>query len=215
MVLWLAGLVMSIPVAILMMLVLGLSIFMFIREVIVLGIIGSVAVIGLLFLTIFLSIIVNAVVGVLRPFFQRGCVLEGLGLGESLGHSIDIVKRHFVWDIAVMWLIVIGLEIGWFVAMFIVGILLFIIVLFIAAGPALMLGGLSGLIFGWTVGLIVGGVVGGLVLVILLIVSTTFLQGLRMTFLSTLWTLTYRELRALEAMDEEEKSETADLDDPA
>lgn len=211
-VIFLACLVVFMPLIVLTVALLGLSIFVFVREVIVVGIIGSIAFIGLFFLTILFGIIVGAVIGVLRPFLYRGCVLEGLGVGDSLANSISIVKRHFVWDIAVMWLIVIGLNIGWFVAMIIVGLLLFIIALLIAAAPALMLGGLAGLIFGWVVGLIVGGIAGGLVFVALMIVSTAFLEGLRMTFLSTLWTLTYRELRALEGLEAEAPPE---LDAPA
>jgi hypothetical protein len=209
----LASLVIFMPLIILMLALLGLSIFMFVRGTIIVGIIGSIAFIGLLFLIIFFSIIVGAVIGVLKPFFHRGCVLEDLGVGDSLANSVEMVKRHFAWDVAVMWLIVIGLNIGWFVAMIIVGLLLFVIALFIAAVPALMLGGLSGLIFGWVTGLIVGGVAGGLVLVVLLVASTTFLEGLRMTFLSTLWTLTYRELRALEGMDETEEPAASDSDE--
>jgi hypothetical protein len=36
-------------------------------------------------------------------------------------------------------------------------------------------------------------------------VTTTFIKGLWMTFLSTLWTLTYRELLALEGLDGDKK----------
>ena len=197
----LACVVVFMPLIIVLIVLLGLTVFMFVREVIVVGIIGSIAFVGLFFLAIFFAIIVGVAIEAVRPFFYRGCVLEELGVGDSLANGFGIVKRHFVWGIAVMWLIVIGLNIGWFVAMFIVGLLLLVIALLIAAGPALILGGLTGLIFGWIVGLIVGGVVGGLVFIALMIVSTTFLEGLRMTFLSTLWTLTYRELRALEGLE--------------
>jgi hypothetical protein len=199
---FLAGVVIFILVLILTAAPVGFSVWMFTQEVIVLGVIGVVFAAGLFFLFIFLSIIVGVVIELFKPFFQRACVLEGLGVGESLVRSFDMMKRHFAWDVAIMWLLVVGLNIAWIIAMFIVGFLLFIVALFVAAIPALVLGGLVGLIFGWIVGLVVGGLVGGLIFFILLFASTTFLEGLRMTFLSTLWTLTYRELLAIEGLNE-------------
>jgi hypothetical protein len=199
---FLAGVVVFILVLFLMAAPVGLAVWMFSQGVIVLGIISAVAAAGVFFLFIFLAIILDLAVKFVKPFFQRACVLEGLGVGESLVRSFDMMKRHFAWDVAIMWLIVVGLNIAWIIAMFIVGFLLFIVALFVAAIPALVLGGLVGLIFGWIVGLVVGGLVGGLIFFILLFASTTFLEGLRMTFLSTLWTLTYRELLAIEGLNE-------------
>jgi hypothetical protein len=126
-----------------------------------------------------------------------------LGVGESLARSFDMMKHHFAWDIAIMWLLVIGLNIGWIIATIIVGFLLFVVSLMIAVIPALVLGGLSSLVLGWG-GIVVGILVAGLIIAILMVVTTTFLQGLRMTFLSTLWTLTYRELLAIEGLNDKE-----------
>jgi hypothetical protein len=202
---FLAGLAAFILVLILMAAPVGLSIWMFTQEVIVLGVIFVVAAVGLLFLFIFLAIVVGAAIELLKPFFQRACVLEGMSVGESLARSLDMMKRHFAWDIAIMWLIVIGLNIAWIIASFIATLLLMLVSLMMAAVPALVVGGLTGLIFGWVAGLIAGGIVGGLIFFVLLFASTTFLRGLWMTFLSTLWTLTYRELLAIEGLDENEK----------
>ncbi len=207
------SLVVFLPLVVLMLALIGLSVLMFTQEVIVLGVIIVVAAVGLFFLTIFFGVIVGVAIELLKPFFQRACVLEGLSVGESLGRSLDMMKRHFAWDVAIMWLLVVGLNIGWYIAMVIVGFVLFVVALIVAAVPALILGGLIGLVFGWIAGLIAGGVAGFLIVLVLLIASTTFLKGLRMTFLSTLWTLTYRELLALEGLDEGEK-EPRESDDP-
>jgi hypothetical protein len=204
------GFVVFVPLIVLMLALIGLSVLMFTQEVVVLGVILVIAAVGLFFLTIFFGILVGAVIELLKPFFQRACVLEGLGVGGSLGRSFDMMKRHFAWDIAIMWLIVIGLNIAWIIATIIAGFLLVIVSLVVAAVPALLVGGLTGLIFGWIAGLVAGGLVGGLIFVVLMFVTTTFLQGLRMTFLSTLWTLTYRELLALEGLDEKEPWEEPD-----
>jgi hypothetical protein len=202
---FLAGLVAFVLVLILMAPPVGLSIWMFTQEVVALGVIFIIAAVGLFFLFIFLSIIVGAAVELLKPFFQRACVLEGKSVGESLVRSIDIMRRHFAWDVAIMWLIVIGLNIAWIIVMFFVGLLLLLVALIVAAVPALIVGGLVALIFNWIPGLIAGGVVGFVIFAILMFVTTTLLQGLRMTFLSTLWTLTYRELLAIEGLNENGK----------
>ncbi len=199
-----AGLVVVILMLILIAAPVGFSIWMFTQEVIVLGIISVIFAAGLFFLTIFFGFIVGVVIELFKPFFQRACVLEGLGVGESLARSSDVMKHHFVWDVAIMWLLVIGLKIGWIVAMFIVGFLLLLAALAVAAAPALIIGGLTGLIFGWIAGLVMGILIGGLIFVVLLSASTAFLEGLRMTFLSTLWTLTYRELLAIEGLQAKE-----------
>jgi hypothetical protein len=104
-----------------------------------------------------------------------------------------------------MWLIVVGLNIAWIVASLIIGLVLFFVALFLAAIPFAVVFGLVSLVFNWIVGLIVGGLVGGLVLFVLLFVPGTFLKGLWMTFLSTLWTLTYRELLAIDELSENGK----------
>ena len=202
---FLAGLVIFILVLILMAAPVALSVWMFTQEVIVLGVIFSVIAAGVFFLSIFLGIIAGWAVEFVKPFFYRACVLENLGVGESLLRGLDIVKRHFAWDVVIMWLLVIGLNIAWIVASLIVGFVLFFVALFLAAIPFVVVFGLVSLIFDWIVGLVVGGLVGGLALFVLLFVPSTFLQGLRMTFLSTLWTLTYRELLAIDGLSENGK----------
>ena len=202
---FLAGLAAFILVLILMATPVGLSVWMFTQGVIALGIIFVVFAAGLFFLFIFLAIIAGLAVEFIKPFFYRACVLEDLGVGESLLRGLNVVKRHFAWDVVIMWLLVVGLNIAWIIAMFFVGLALLFVALFVAAIPFAVVFGLVGLIFGWIAGLIVGGVVGFLIFIAILIIVGTFLRGLRMTFLSTLWTLTYRELLAIEGLNENGK----------
>ncbi|MBN1978265.1 MAG: hypothetical protein JW918_12785 [Anaerolineae bacterium] len=202
---FLAGLAIVILVLILMAAPVGLAVWMFTQDAIVLGIISTVFAAGVFFMSIFLGIIVSWAVEFVKPFFYRACVLENLGVGESLQRGLDIVKRHFAWDVVIMWLLVVGLNIAWIIASLIVGFMLFFVALIMAAIPFAVVFGLVSLIFDWIVGLIVSGLVGGLILFVLLIVPWTFLQGLWMTFLSTLWTLTYRELLAIEGLSENGK----------
>ena len=197
---FLAGVVIFAVLLVLLAAPVGLAVWMFAQDAIVLGIISAVFAGGMFFLYIFLGSIVGLAVEFVKPFIYRACVLEDLGVGESLLRGLDVVKRHFAWDVVIMWLIVVGLNIAWIVASLIVGLVLFFVALLLAAIPFLVVFGLVSLVFDWIVGLIAGGLVGGLALFVLLFVPTTFLQGLWMTFLSTLWTLTYRELLAIEGL---------------
>jgi hypothetical protein len=202
--LFLGGLILFAPLIVLLIALAGVSAWLFTRHVFAIAIVSVVAAAGLFFLTILLGVIVGIFVELLKPLFQRACVLDGLNVGDSLSRSVDILKQHFAWDLATMWAIVIGLNIGWIIATTIVGLILAFAALVIAAIPALLVGGLTGLFWGWIGGLISGGIVGGLIFVLVLIAIGIFLQGLRVTFLSTLWTLTYRELRVPGYLEDEE-----------
>lgn len=61
---------------------------------------------------------------------------------------------------------------------------------------AILAGGLTGLAFEGPTPWIVAGVVGIPIFILVLAAPLTFLGGLLEVFLSSTWTLTYRELRA-------------------
>jgi len=174
------------------------------------GVIGIVAAVGLIFLIILLLIIVGAALSLLKQFFRRVCALEELGVVESIRQGFNVVKRH-LWDVAIMWIIMIGLGIAWMLLMIPVTILLFVVGLMLA-GPALLIGGLATLVGGpamW----ILAAVIGIPIFILVLVVPGLFLGGLAEAFKSSVWTLTYRELRALENLDTEPE-ELPELDTP-
>jgi hypothetical protein len=105
-----------------------------------------------------------------------------------------------------MQLIVIGLYFGWFIAMVFVTFALLAAAVVAAAIPVLILGGLGSLIIGWPAW-VVGGLFGLLSFTVIVAVPSIVLRGWEMTFISTLWTLTYRELKALEGLEPEEADE--------
>jgi hypothetical protein len=71
----------------------------------------------------------------------------------------------------------------------------------LAGLPALLAGGLSGIIFKeGAVPWIVGAAVGIPIFFLVLIVPTLFLGGLIEVFKSSVWTLTYRAVRAMEVV---------------
>jgi hypothetical protein len=157
-----------------------------------------------LFLIIFLSVIVSAVLSLFAQVMRRVCALEGLGVFDSIGHGLGMVRRHFK-EVALIWLIWIGTRLAWMALSIPVIIILSpILLLFLVAGvavgavPALLVGGLLTTTlaapFAWAVGALAG-------LPILLPVTLApvlFVGGLVEVFKSSTWTLAYRELRALE-----------------
>jgi len=166
------------------------------------GVVGTVATIGLFFLILFLVIIVAAVVSLLMHFFRRACALEELGVIESLRQGYEIVRRHLK-DVVIMWLIMIGVGLALIIVMIPVMLLLVIAGVMMGGLPALLVGGLASLAFKGAVPWILGGAVGVPIFILVVTLPALFLGGLVEVFKSSVWTLTYRELRALESVETE------------
>ena len=153
---------------------------------------------GLFFIFIFLAIIMGQVIGVVKYFARRECAVEKLG-------PLDSIRRGFrmVWDnlknVGIMWLVMVGVNIGWPVLMGIFTILL-IAVDILVSGLTGMLVGLTSNAFGGAEPILVGAIVGISIFMIILILPLVFLGGLKEVFQSSTWTLTYRELKALSSM---------------
>jgi hypothetical protein len=76
-------------------------------------------------------------------------------------------------------------------------ILLIAVGVLLGGGSLVAVRGLMGLALSETAAWIVAGVAAGVLFILALAVPLTFRGGLKGTFLSSTWTLTYRELRAL------------------
>ena len=164
------------------------------------GIVGTVTTIGLVVLFILLFIAVIAAASLLIHFFRRVCALEEVGVVESIRRGYALVRRHLK-DVIIMWLIMVGLTLGWTILMIPVVIMLVILGLVLGGGPALLAGGLAGIASrGGPLPWLLAGAVGLPIFLLVLIVPLTFLGGLWQVYRSGVWTLTYRELRAMEAV---------------
>ncbi len=166
------------------------------------GVIGTVATIGLFFLVIFLIIVVGAVVSLLMHFFRRACALEELGVIEAIRQGYAVVRQHLK-DVAIMWLLMVGLGLGWTLVVIPVTFLLLILGVILGGLPALLVGGLASLAFEGVVPWILAAAVGIPILILVVAVPGLLLGGLAEVFKSSVWTLTYRELRALEGLETE------------
>jgi hypothetical protein len=173
--------------------------------------VSVVSMIGLVFLSIFVVIILSIFLGLLRHFFWRISVLEDAGVGESLRRGFAMVRENWK-SVGLMWLVMIGLGIAWIVVSIIAVILTIPVVIvtsiigaIVVAIPALLLVGVFSLFLGGPLPWIAGGLF-VLPLFFVIAFSPWLLLGSWQTvYTSTVWTLTYREIKALPAL----KPETA------
>jgi hypothetical protein len=160
------------------------------------GILGTVMTIGLFVLGIFLAIVITAALRLLLEFFWRAAALEDLGVVDAIKYGFRLVKENLA-GVGLMWLIILGVNIGYTIIMIPV-----VILVMLTAG---VISGVIGLIAAGTIGLItsplvVGLVVGSPIFILLMVIPLAFVDGLRQTYLSSAWTLTFRELRSLEKL---------------
>jgi hypothetical protein len=166
-----------------------------------------VAGIGLSFLSIFITVILMVVLLLLRDFAWRMVILEGTGVMESLKLATSLAKRNWK-SVGLMWLVMIGVRIVWAIAFFILIFPLLIVSILTAVGgvlaaivPTLLTAGVASLFsapdyWPWIFALIIG-----LPFFFVVAFSPIFLvSGRGQIYQSSVWTLTYRELKALEAV---------------
>ncbi len=213
--LFLIDLLIGLPVAIVFILLFALALaplLLWATDNRAAGVIGTVATIGSFFLLVLLAIVGGVVLSLLKHFFRRACALEEMGVIEAIRRGYDIVRRHLK-DVALMWLIMVGLGLGWIIVMILVTILLVLVGAVLGGVPALLIGGLVSLFLNGAAPWILAAVIGGPIFILVVAVPALFLGGLMEAFKSSVWTLTYRELRALEGL-ETELGELPELDAP-
>ncbi len=207
--LFLINLIIHIPVILLLIL---LGILGFIIYTMVAGgsdslaAVSVIAGIGSAFLAIFVVVILSIVLGLLRHFFWRACALENLGVGESLRRGFSLVRENWK-SVGLMWLVMIGLGIAWALVSIIAIILTIPVVAItaiigavVAAVPGLLLVGLFSLFLSGYLPWIVAGI---FVLPLFFLIAFSpwvLLTAWQQVFTSTVWTLTYREIKALPAL---------------
>jgi len=164
------------------------------------------ALVGLMFLVIFVVAIITIFLGLLRHFFWRACTLENLGVRESLSRGFQMARENWK-NVGIMWLVMIGLGIVWAIVSIIAIIVTIPVVVvtavagaLVAVIPVLLAGGLTSLFLnGWLPWIV--GVLFALPLFFTVAFSPWLLLGSWQTvFASTVWTLVYRELKALPAL---------------
>lgn len=166
-----------------------------------------IAGIGIIFLTCFLTIILMVVLYLVRDLAWRMVVIEGAGVNAALSGAWAMVRRQWK-NVGLMWLVMIGLQIAWGLVFFILFIPLMVVSVFTALGglltaivPTLLTAGVASLLsvpgyWPWAFAAIIG-------LPFFAVVAFSpiaLVSGWGLIYQSNVWTLTYRELKALETV---------------
>lgn len=188
--LFLVGLVIGIPVAIVSIGLIALSL----SPLLVLLFNDTTATVAAIVLTVvlflFALLLVIAISAVIAPFQElawRRTVLGETDVFASLGDGFRLIKQNFK-DVLVMWLLMIGAALLW-------GLASLFVVLPVALIVALLIGGIpAGLVY-LASSSVVGALVTGIPLaVIALILVMSAASAFYLIFHSAVWTLTYLEL---------------------
>jgi hypothetical protein len=207
--LWVIDLVVSLPVILLLAVLggLGLLVYLSVRNGSQMAIATSViATVGCAFLFIFAFIVLMVLLGLLRQFFVRAAALENTKIGESFRRGWAMFKGNWK-SAALMWLIMLGIGIGFGIAGLIVFFLLIPVYLILVL-PAAIVAVIPGLaVFGITSIFASGplawilGILAALPFFLLVIFAPlTLVGGWYKIYESSVWTLTYREMKVLESV---------------
>jgi hypothetical protein len=163
---------------------------------------GSLLTGGLFAVGVVLAILAGTFLSVLKRIFRQACALESLGAMASIRRGWAVVRRKPI-DVFVMWLIMLGIGLGWALAIALSFLVLFpllilSIILGSAAGalPAYLVFLLSSLIFEGALPVLLAVMVGLPIFILVMLAPWWCLGGLMEVFKSSAWTLAYRELRA-------------------
>lgn len=162
---------------------------------------------GLLLVAIVPMIALGVALAVTKRLAWRACAVEGLGVMVSIRRGWTVMTRRLR-DAGLTWLITLAVGWAWRLAMVPVVLLLL--------GGGVLLGGLPAVLVGEVASLGTSGdapvfiaiAVGIAIFLLVMIVPLILLAGLREVFLSSVWTLAYRDLRPMEALQPQQTPET-------
>lgn len=186
-------------VFVLLLLISAMPLLVWLTDSVPAHVLGTVLTVGLAVLLIFAAIVVSIVLSLLLQFFRRAVVLENLGVMAGLRRGLHLIRRH-LGDVVVMGLILFGLGLAWLIVMIPLFIVLLMAALVLGGLPALLVGMLINLVTEGPLPWIIAAIVGAPIFFLVIGLPLFFLNGLVETFQSSTWTLTYRELLALEGV---------------
>ena len=166
--------------------------------------IGVVTFVGMLILAFFLWLALIAALSLVIQIIRRFCVLEQQGLLASIRQGVRLTKHHLK-DVTPLWLVWMGLRLIW-VFLIVPVMLLFIPFLLLTiplgallgGGPAALVAGMTALFMEGYTPWIMGALVGLPIFIVVMISPILFVGGLVEIYKSSIWTIAYRDLKAME-----------------
>jgi hypothetical protein len=206
---WVIDLVIGLPVLLYLAVVLGLT-GMLIFNVIVQGEAQAafpvIATFGGIMLLTIPFVLGMVFLGLLRQFFVRKAALEEATVGESFRQGWAMFKRNWKSG-GLMWLVMLGIGIAYGIASIIVFFLLIpaYVILLVPAGvaaaiPGLIVYAIANLFTDAILSAIIAAVLALPLFFTVLFAPLALIGGWYLIFESSVWTLTYREMKALEAV---------------
>jgi hypothetical protein len=198
--LFLVSLILKLPIALLIIALIvpavALAIVSFIEgsgASIALGVILILLLVPIGLLGAALSIVVG-------PWIQiayRACAIEGLGAWEGAWSALGLIRRN-LGPVALQWLLLVGLGIAWRIALIPANLLLVGLALLVGGIPGALAGGIGALLGGWPWGLGLGLLLFLPLFVLVVALPNLALSTAATVYHSTVWTLTYCELEAID-----------------
>jgi hypothetical protein len=205
--LFLLDLAISLLAALVFFLVFGLTIAPLLlaigsREAILITI--GVGTFGLLVLVSFLLLAIGAVLSLVLQPIRRACVLEQQSLLVSIRQGVMLAKHHLK-DVGSLWLVWMSLRLIW-VFLIVPVIILFIPFLLLTiplgallgGGSAALVAGITALFMDGYTPWIMGALAGLPIFIVVMISPILFVSGLVEVYMSSIWTLAYRDLKVME-----------------
>lgn len=145
--------------------------------------------------TLVIVMIVSVCLGaaMAMPLIRRACVIDNLGVLASVRRGVSLARTQFR-SIGPVWLFAAAVRVAW--PLFVAPIILLLAVVGVLLGglAAVLVGGISYLLDSANA-VILASLFGSVIALLLLTAGASLAGGLAELFLSTLWTLTYRELK--------------------
>jgi hypothetical protein len=166
-----------------------------------------IAGIGLAFLFIFVTVVLVAILNVLRDIAWRMVALEDAKVIDSLRAAGALVRRQWK-SVGLMWLVMIGINIIWSIAFVVLMVPLLVVSIITAVGglvvailPTLLTAGIASLLsapdyWPW----IFAAIIGAPIFFVIAFSPVLLVSGWNEIYKSSVWTLTYRELKALDTI---------------
>jgi hypothetical protein len=186
--LFLTDLVIHLPLflgALVLLAAAALPLLLWLSRQVPLGILGTVITVGLELLVILGLLALGLVLSVVMPYLRRRVVLDKQGPLAALRQSARLVRASLL-DTGLMWLLLAGIRIVWSLVMIPVIIVLLVLATIVGGVPA-------GLAYLMSHSIVWTAVVGLPLFLLVLLPAAAFVSGLFETYVSTSWTLTYRE----------------------
>jgi hypothetical protein len=160
--------------------------------------------VGLLVLAFFVWLAASAVLSVILQPIRRACTLEEQSLPASIRQGVVLTKHHLS-EVLPLWLVWMSIRLIWVplivpVVILFVPFLMLTIPLGVALGgfPAALVAGFTALFMDGATPWILGLMAGLPIFIVVMFSPILFVNGLVEIYLSSIWTLAYRNLKGME-----------------